>query len=56
MMTQYLITQGLHLLGGLPYKDISLALPSLVTQAIQSVEENIEDSREMKIWEQIMYL
>ncbi len=27
-----------------------------VVQAIKSVEENIDDNKEMKIWDQIMYL
>ncbi len=27
-----------------------------ILQAIKSVEENIEDSKEMKIWDQTMYL
>ncbi len=27
-----------------------------IVQAIKSVKENIEDSKEMKIWDQTMYL
>ncbi len=27
-----------------------------IVQAIKSIEENIEDNKEMKIWDQAMYL